>query len=190
MVSVYAITGCYALKEEHGKQLADIDSSEGFDFAKVEIFCSNFWAGFFCDLKSFLNVKLWNFPSHQFNSVEKIIKSILEKDKTSILRFSLDFEVYPHNHSHGTLLISIKDDIQEVSEEDILYSFAVEDIHGKETLEQYLRDYPRLAAELIDLSYELSREDFGHECELSLEDKALIEQSLTKFHEHLSLLES
>jgi hypothetical protein len=113
-------------------------------------------------------MKLWNFPSHQLNSVETMIKSILAKDKNSIFCFSWDFEVYPHNHQHGTLLISIKDDIQKVSEEDILYSFAVEESHGKETLEQYLRDYPRLADELIDLSYELSREDFRHELELSL----------------------
>jgi hypothetical protein len=47
MASVYAVTGRYALTEEHGKQLADIAPPEGFDFAKVEIFCSNFWTGFF-----------------------------------------------------------------------------------------------------------------------------------------------
>jgi hypothetical protein len=39
--------------------------------------------------------------------------------------------------------------------EAILYAFAVEELHDRETLERYLRQYPDLAEDLIDLSSEL-----------------------------------
>jgi hypothetical protein len=39
--------------------------------------------------------------------------------------------------------------------EAILYAFAVEDSHDRETLERYLREYPELSEELIDLSSEI-----------------------------------
>lgn len=39
--------------------------------------------------------------------------------------------------------------------EAILYAFAVEPNHDQATLEHYLRQYPELAEELVDLSYEL-----------------------------------
>lgn len=63
------------------------------------------------------------------------------------------------------------------SREDVLYAFAVESDPGRDTLERYLRDYPQYADELIDLSYELSREVGEDETPLSNEDLALIDQS-------------
>lgn len=39
--------------------------------------------------------------------------------------------------------------------EDVLYAFAVEPRHDRETLERYLRQHPGFAEDLIDLSYEL-----------------------------------
>ncbi len=39
--------------------------------------------------------------------------------------------------------------------EDILFAFSVEPKHDRKTLENYLRRYPELADELIDLSHEL-----------------------------------
>lgn len=39
--------------------------------------------------------------------------------------------------------------------EDVLYAFSVEPKHDRQTLENYLRRYPELAEELIDLSHEL-----------------------------------
>lgn len=41
------------------------------------------------------------------------------------------------------------------SEEDVLYAFSVEPKHDRQTIENYLRRYPELAEELIDLSHEL-----------------------------------
>lgn len=67
------------------------------------------------------------------------------------------------------------------SSEDVLYAFAVEPISGRNTLEQYLRDYPQYAAELIDLSYELSREIYEREMPLSDEDLALIDSGWERY---------
>lgn len=39
--------------------------------------------------------------------------------------------------------------------DDILFAFSVEPQHDRQTLENYLRRYPELAVELIDLSHEL-----------------------------------
>ena len=39
--------------------------------------------------------------------------------------------------------------------EDVLYAFAVEPKHNRETLERYLKDYPQFSDDLIDLSAEL-----------------------------------
>jgi hypothetical protein len=58
--------------------------------------------------------------------------------------------------------------------EDVLYAFAVEPTAGRDTLERYLRDYPEYTDELIDLSYELSREVSEDETPLSEVDHALI----------------
>jgi hypothetical protein len=41
------------------------------------------------------------------------------------------------------------------SSEDILFAYSVEPCHDQQTLESYLRQYPDLAQELIDLSHEL-----------------------------------
>jgi hypothetical protein len=62
------------------------------------------------------------------------------------------------------------------SREEVLYAFAVEPDSGRNTLEQYLRDYPQYANELIDLSYELSREVCEDETPLSNEDLAMIDR--------------
>jgi hypothetical protein len=71
------------------------------------------------------------------------------------------------------------------SKEDVLYAFAMEATSGRETLEQYLRDYPRYAAELIDLSYELSCEVYENEMPLSAEDQALIDSAWERHAEAL-----
>jgi hypothetical protein len=62
------------------------------------------------------------------------------------------------------------------SREDVLYTFAVESTSGRD-LEQYLRDYPQYAAELIDLSHELSRDVCEDEMPLSDKDLALIDKA-------------
>ncbi len=41
------------------------------------------------------------------------------------------------------------------SSEDILFAYSVEPCHDRQTLETYLRQYPDLAQELVDLSHEL-----------------------------------
>jgi hypothetical protein len=71
------------------------------------------------------------------------------------------------------------------SKEDVLYAFAMEATSGRDTLEQYLRDYPRYAAELIDLSYELSCEVDENEMPLSAEDRALIDSAWERHAEAL-----
>ena len=45
--------------------------------------------------------------------------------------------------------------IDRKSAEDVLFAFSVEPKHDRQTLENYLRHYPELAEELIDLSHEL-----------------------------------
>jgi hypothetical protein len=65
----------------------------------------------------------------------------------------------------------------QTSREDVLYAFAVEPTSGRDTLEQYLRDYPQYAAEIIDLSYELSRNVCEEETPLSAEDEVLLERA-------------
>jgi hypothetical protein len=62
------------------------------------------------------------------------------------------------------------------SREDVLYTFAVGSNSGRD-LEQYLRDYPQYAAELIDLSHELSRDVCEDEMPLSDKDLALIDKA-------------
>jgi hypothetical protein len=62
------------------------------------------------------------------------------------------------------------------SREDVLYTFAVGSNSGR-NLEQYLRDYPQYAAELIDLPHELSRDVCEDEMPLSDKDLALIDKA-------------
>lgn len=66
--------------------------------------------------------------------------------------------------------------------EDVLDAFAVEPDAGRATLERYLRNYPEYAAELVDLSRELSRGVCEDEEPLSTEDQALID---TAWRRHL-----
>ncbi|MCE9671831.1 hypothetical protein LY474_28895 [Myxococcus stipitatus] len=61
------------------------------------------------------------------------------------------------------------------SRDDVLDAFAVELNPGRETLERYLRDYPDLTSELVDLSRELSRPVCEDEGPLAPEDEALID---------------
>lgn len=61
------------------------------------------------------------------------------------------------------------------SRDDVLDAFAVEQDIGRETLERYLRDYPQYAAELVDLSRELSRVIVEDDEPLSAEDLALVD---------------
>jgi hypothetical protein len=43
----------------------------------------------------------------------------------------------------------------EKSAEDVLFAFSVEPRHDRQTLERYLKSYPQLADDLLDLSHEL-----------------------------------
>jgi hypothetical protein len=63
------------------------------------------------------------------------------------------------------------------NKDDVLYSFAVD---GEPDLEEYLREYPQYAAELIDLAHELSREE--KEGILSEADNILIEKGWRKIN--------
>lgn len=61
------------------------------------------------------------------------------------------------------------------SRESVLDAFAVESEPDRSTLERYLRLYPEYAAELIDLSRELSREASEDVAPLDADDRALID---------------
>lgn len=60
------------------------------------------------------------------------------------------------------------------SREDVLDAFSVEPHPDHETLERYLCAYPKYAAELVDLSREMSRDLVQNESPLSTKDKATI----------------
>ncbi|MBZ0070153.1 MAG: hypothetical protein K8I04_00260 [Gammaproteobacteria bacterium] len=70
------------------------------------------------------------------------------------------------------------------SREEVLDAFAVETVHDRKTLERYLRDFPQFAAELADLSRELSRVVEGGESSLTAHEEALIEVA---WQNHVSL---
>lgn len=59
--------------------------------------------------------------------------------------------------------------------EDILDAFAMEETHGKATLDRYLSAYPQFAGDLIDLSRELLRTDVPADVELAPGDAAKID---------------
>jgi hypothetical protein len=65
-------------------------------------------------------------------------------------------------------------DSPQPSKEDVLYAFSVDSGHD---LEQYLQDFPQYAAELINLSHELSRDVCEDEMPLSDKDLALIDKA-------------
>jgi ATP-dependent protease HslVU (ClpYQ) peptidase subunit len=67
------------------------------------------------------------------------------------------------------------------SEEDVLYSFAVEPIHDQGTLDQYLQDYPEHADQLLSLSYELSKQECTDDSLTSDNDLALIEKAWQRY---------
>ncbi|RJF90311.1 hypothetical protein [Sphingomonas cavernae] len=64
--------------------------------------------------------------------------------------------------------------------EDILLEFAAEPEHDRETLERYLRDHPRLADQLVDLSLEL-RLQRTTSAQSVPEDEEWVETSLKSF---------
>lgn len=66
------------------------------------------------------------------------------------------------------------------SRESVLDAFAVEDTPDRSTLERYLRLYPEYAAELVDLSRELTREAYDDTAPLSAADQALIDAAWTQ----------
>lgn len=66
------------------------------------------------------------------------------------------------------------------SRELVLDAFAVESEAARSTLERYLQLYPEYAAELVDLSRELSRQASDDVEPLSAADRALIEAAWTK----------
>ena len=61
------------------------------------------------------------------------------------------------------------------SSEEVLDTFAVEPVRDRTTLERYLRDFPQYAAELVELSRELSRVIDEDESPLTAHEEALIE---------------
>ena len=61
--------------------------------------------------------------------------------------------------------------------EEVLDAYAVEAIHDKATLENYLRDFPQFAEELVDLSREVSRVVEYDESPLSATEEAQIEKA-------------
>jgi hypothetical protein len=63
------------------------------------------------------------------------------------------------------------------SREDLLEQFAMEPEHDRETLERYLRRYPHLAGDLIDLSSEISCNYAPERTDLSKEDKDRIDRA-------------
>jgi hypothetical protein len=64
---------------------------------------------------------------------------------------------------------------QRPSREAVLDAFAVESVPDRSTLEQYLRLYPEYAAELVDLSRELCREDRDDTTPLTAADRKLLD---------------
>lgn len=66
------------------------------------------------------------------------------------------------------------------SREAVLDAFAVESAPDRSTLERYLRLYPEYAAELVDLSRELSRELDDDDALLSAADQALIDAAWSR----------
>ena len=63
----------------------------------------------------------------------------------------------------------------EPSAEDVLSAFAVEEDYGRETLERYLRLYPAMARQLIDLARELEREIVPDDSPLSAEELTAVD---------------
>lgn len=64
---------------------------------------------------------------------------------------------------------------KEPTREEVLDAFAVELNHGRETLEQYLRDFPEFSNELVDLSRELGRIYIEDEKPMPAQEQALID---------------
>lgn len=57
--------------------------------------------------------------------------------------------------------------------EDALYQFAVEEKHDRETLETYLKLYPHLAEDLIDLCSEIRLEEAMEANPIAFDDPGL-----------------
>ncbi len=76
----------------------------------------------------------------------------------------------------------------EVSRDDILYSFAMEDAPGASSLARYLNDYPQFATDLVELSRELSRE--VSEEQLSAEELGYLEGKMERLRNSVATLTS
>lgn len=61
--------------------------------------------------------------------------------------------------------------------EEVLDAYAVEVVHDRATLENYLRDFPQFSEELVELSREVSRVVEYDESPLSATEEALIEKA-------------
>ena len=108
MINVYSLVGRYAIHEDQGIQLRQLpisDQPQSFDFAKVDIFCSNFWAGFFSSL-DLIEVRLLNLPAHQLSSVRMTIDNLIAHVDPR-LSFAFSFNLCPDGQSRGTLTIKI-----------------------------------------------------------------------------------
>lgn len=68
----------------------------------------------------------------------------------------------------------------QASLEDVLESFSVESEVGAATLKRYLGAYPAFAADLIDLSREISRTTIDDAAPLSVDDQRLIGSAITR----------
>jgi hypothetical protein len=67
--------------------------------------------------------------------------------------------------------------VHQPSREEVLDAFAVEISYDRETLERYLRQYPRFSNELIDLSRELSRPQKIEARHMSSQEVDMIERA-------------
>lgn len=73
----------------------------------------------------------------------------------------------------------------EVSQDDVLYAFAVEPIRNAQTLSIYLKMYPQFAMELVELSRELDRDERTENRQLTGEDHSRIESAWQKHSKSL-----
>jgi len=77
----------------------------------------------------------------------------------------------------------MKRQAEKPAREDVLDAFAVEPDAGRATLEQYLRDYPEYAAELVNLSLERSRYLRASKEALTAEEEASVNEAWKKYLE-------
>lgn len=106
MIKVHDVIGAYAIKQEHGEELAS-SGEENFDFAEVKVFCSNFWTGFFRGCRQYDNIVFENFLFDEVLSIEKICKGIWVEGHWDFSRHPAVDERRPV----GRLAISVHDPV-------------------------------------------------------------------------------